>query len=107
MNKASKAASQDTILNKPAVKEVVPSTATMSLSNSDDVLASAPTSLDRASVSSLKGKLAQLNQNNLQFQQQTDEQLITLSSNVQLLQQQLQNLEKAMTLLNQKLIQLR
>ncbi|MBT8506727.1 hypothetical protein B1F79_04540 [Coxiella-like endosymbiont of Rhipicephalus sanguineus] len=107
LSKASKAVSQDTTLNKPAVKEVAPSTAIMSLSNSDDVSASAPASLDRAFVSGLQGKLAQLNQNNLQFQQQTDEQLITLSSNVQLLQQRLQNLEKAITLLNQELIQLK
>ncbi|WP_157843768.1 FimV/HubP family polar landmark protein [Candidatus Coxiella mudrowiae] len=106
LSKASKAASQDVTLNN-AVKEVAPSTATMSLSNSDDVSALAPASLDRASVSGLQGKLAQLNQNNLQFQQQTDEQLITLSSNVQLLQQRLQNLEKAITLLNQELIQLK
>lgn len=107
LSKASKAASQDATLNKPAVKEVAPSTATMSLSNSDDVSALAPASLDRASVSGLQGKLAQLNQNNLQFEQQTDEQLITLSSNVQLLQQRLQNLEKVITLLNQELIQLK
>lgn len=78
LSKARKAASQDVTLNKPALKEVASSTATMSLSNRDDVSASAPASLDRASVSGLQGKLAQLNQNNLQFQPQTDEQLITL-----------------------------
>ena len=108
-SKASKVASQDAAPNNLVFKGVVSSAAapTSLLSNSDDVSASANASLERVSASAVQAELAQLNENSLQFQQQTDEQLVILSSNVQLLQQRLQNLEKAMMLLNQELIQLK
>ncbi len=59
--------------------------------------------VDRTSATLLQAELVQLNQNNLQFQQQTDERLIELATKNQQLQQQLHQLTEALGLLNQEL----
>ncbi|WP_267256664.1 FimV/HubP family polar landmark protein [Coxiella endosymbiont of Ornithodoros maritimus] len=75
--------------------------------STDDVSASANAVVSHDSSAIVQAELTQLNQNSLQFQQQTDGLLEQLNSQNQQLQQRLQSLEKVVTLLNQELIQLK
>ncbi|WP_032074900.1 FimV/HubP family polar landmark protein [Coxiella burnetii] len=87
----------------PASKKSVPETGP----STDDVSASANAVVSHDSSAMLQAGLTQMNQNSLQFQQQTDGRLEQLNSQNQQLQQRLQNLEKVVTLLNQELVQLK
>lgn len=62
---------------------------------------------DQQAVTVLQAELSQLNQNNLLYQQKMDSEFDDLSNKNQLMQEQLQQLTQALSLLNQEVVQLK
>lgn len=71
------------------------------------VVAPPPAPVENPASIALQAQLTQLNQNNLLYQQKTDQQIEDLNNKNQLMQQQLQQLAQALTLLNQEMVQLK
>lgn len=86
------AASTQPSESNPPVKTVAPSNAAST--NAD--------SADNMDLRALQAELTQINQNSIQYQQKTDEQILMLSNQVNTLSAQVDRIQKAMMLLDQE-----